>query len=265
MSNTCTRARVHHHKYISTNSTVYDDESTTATPTELVFIDQHEQPSYIQIYHLDDENLATNDVGAARVDQIMNNDAVTQMVASTGHLDETTDSNECQEDVVESELEKVNYKKSAASRQQSSVVVPTLPNVEEIFKILSQKIAKYCQVLSDLTNCEVFYKAQLPLNNPTPTELQLLNSKKKYNYKPKNTRNKNVRSLYWGTNKMLHQFTHEEGVRYEKANSDSLIKINQRSLSNGINNLIEEILNDQSLNLHQNNSSDDEAIKTGNN
>ena len=26
---------------------------------------------------------------------------------------------------------------------------------------------RYCQILADLTNCEVFYKAQLPLNSNT--------------------------------------------------------------------------------------------------
>lgn len=45
----------------------------------------------------------------------------------------------------------------------SSSIVPTLTNVDEIFHLLSQKIAKYCQILADLTNCEVFYKVLNPL------------------------------------------------------------------------------------------------------
>ena len=47
----------------------------------------------------------------------------------------------------------------------SSSIVPTLTNVDEIFHLLSQKIAKYCQILADLTNCEVFYKVSICIND----------------------------------------------------------------------------------------------------
>lgn len=63
-----------------------------------------------------------------------------------------------------------NYIQSSTPKRKSSMqqrgnsqiapssIVPTLTNVDEIFHLLSQKIAKYCQILADLTNCEVFYK-----------------------------------------------------------------------------------------------------------
>ena len=48
--------------------------------------------------------------------------------------------------------------KGGQQQTSPSPIVPTLTNVDEIFHLLSQKIAKYCQILADLTNCEVFYK-----------------------------------------------------------------------------------------------------------
>jgi hypothetical protein len=48
--------------------------------------------------------------------------------------------------------------------------VPTINNVNQIFQLISLKIAKYCQALTDLTNCEVFYKAELPLETTKSTE-----------------------------------------------------------------------------------------------
>ena len=51
------------------------------------------------------------------------------------------------------------------------------------------------------------------------------------------------RSLYWGTHQMLFQYSHNQGLKYDKTGGDSLIKINQRSISNDVTNLIEEILN----------------------
>jgi hypothetical protein len=122
-----------------------------------------------------------------------------------------------------------------------SNIVPTMSNVEDIFQLLSQKIAKYCQILTDLTNCEVFYKAQLHVNDPKAAAAPPPKSNSKY--KPKNVVNKNVRSLYWGTHQMLFQHSHGDGLKYEKSNGDSLIKIGHRSLSNDINSLIEELLN----------------------
>jgi hypothetical protein len=143
-----------------------------------------------------------------------------------------------------------------------SNIVPTMSNVEDIFQLLSQKIAKYCQILTDLTNCEVFYKAQLHISDAktavgaaaaAATPPPKTNNSK---YKPKNVVNKNVRSLYWGTHKMLFQHSHGHGLKYEKSNGDSLIKIGHRSLSNDINSLIEELLNmneptgEPSMHLH---------------
>jgi hypothetical protein len=88
-------------------------------------------------------------------------------------------------------------------------------NTDEIFQILSQKIAKYCQVLSDLTNCEVFFKSNL-----------------------------NQRSLYWGTYKMMFNYTHQ-GLQYDR--NESLIKISGRSISNDVNNIVDELLNADNL------------------
>ncbi len=42
---------------------------------------------------------------------------------------------------------------------------------------------------------------------------------------------------------MLFQYSHNHGLKYDKSGGDSLIKINQRSISNDVTNLIEEILN----------------------
>lgn len=42
---------------------------------------------------------------------------------------------------------------------------------------------------------------------------------------------------------MLFQYSHNQGLKYDKSGGDSLIKINQRSISNDVTNLIEEILN----------------------
>lgn len=42
---------------------------------------------------------------------------------------------------------------------------------------------------------------------------------------------------------MLFQYSHDQGLKYDKSGGDSLIKINQRSISNDVTNLIEEILN----------------------
>ena len=50
------------------------------------------------------------------------------------------------------------------------------------------------------------------------------------------------RSLYWGTHQMLFRFSHEQGIRFDKSAGDSLIKLNQRSISTDVNSLIEEIL-----------------------
>ena len=42
---------------------------------------------------------------------------------------------------------------------------------------------------------------------------------------------------------MLFQFSHDQGIKYNKQSGDSLIKLNNRSISTDINQLIEEILN----------------------
>ena len=101
----------------------------------------------------------------------------------------------------------------------------TPTNADEIFQILSQKIAKYCQILSDLTNCEVFFKSNL----------------------------NNNRSLYWGTYKMMFNYTHQ-GLQYDR--NDSLIKISGRSLSSDIANIVEELLNVESLDSSNNKTID---------
>ena len=134
---------------------------------------------------------------------------------------------------------------SSSSNYQPASIVPTLSNVDEIFQLLSHKIAKYCQVLADLTNCEAFFKAQLPLSSTTTNILNSNNNKKQ------NIARLNKRSVYWGTHKMLFQHSHNQGLKYDKQGGDSLIKITQRSLSNDVNNLIEEILNEPNLNLKQ--------------
>jgi hypothetical protein len=124
-----------------------------------------------------------------------------------------------------------------------NTIVPAISNGEEVFQLLSHKIAKYCQILSDLTNCEVFYKAQLPLNSSNNNNNA--GNKTSYSkYKPKKIVNKNIKSLYWGTHKMLFEFSHGNGIKYERINGDSLIKIGNRSLSSDINSLIEELLNE---------------------
>lgn len=85
-------------------------------------------------------------------------------------------------------------------------------NTEEIFQLLSQKIAKYCQILSDLTSSDVFFKSSL-----------------------------NQRSFYWGTYKMVFTYTHH-GLQYDR-NTESLLKINDRSLTSDIDCIVDELLN----------------------
>ena len=103
---------------------------------------------------------------------------------------------------------------SGKKRKNGTNYTPS--NADEIFQILSQKIAKYCQILSDLTNCEVFFKSSL----------------------------NNNRSLYWGTYKMMFNYSHQ-GLQHDR--NDSLIKISGRSLSNDISNIVEELLNVETL------------------
>jgi hypothetical protein len=102
-------------------------------------------------------------------------------------------------------------KESEEITSNGNSIKTTHTNADEIFQILSQKISKYCQILSDLTNCEVFFKSNL-----------------------------NSRSLYWGTYKMMFNYSHQ-GLQYDR--NDSLIKISGRSLSNDISNIVEELLN----------------------
>ena len=123
----------------------------------------------------------------------------------------------------------------------TSLIVPDLKNVEEIFQLLSQKIAKYCQVLADLTNCEVFYKAQLP-DVPKPPEP---NKRKKSTYVKRNKRLNDGRTLYWGTYRMLFEYSHNQGIIFDK-DRDCLIKINRSHMTH-LNHLIEEILKDPQI------------------
>ena len=153
------------------------------------------------------------------------------------------------------EMENRSYLNKLSNRiyKNNHSAVPALSNVDDIFEVLSTKIAKYCQVLADLTNCEVFFKAQLPQNltNFAAHSLSSFNcdqssdkdeSKKKINL--------NKRSVYWGTHHMLFQHSHNQGLKYDKSAGDSLIKIAQRSFPNDVNNLIDEVLNGDPLGAH---------------
>lgn len=80
----------------------------------------------------------------------------------------------------------------------------------------------------------------MPGNNSNQPQGSLQKSRNLVN----NTRK---RSLYWGTHQMLFQYSHNQGLKYDKSGGDSLIKINQRSISNDVTNLIEEILNAPNL------------------
>ena len=177
---------------------------------------------------------------------------------------------------------------SSSSSSSSLPIVPTMSNVDEIFHLVSQKIATYCQVLADLTNCEVFYKAQLSaapssVKETAPHSHQPRNANGKSSSSSSNqskaatTKKNNAscnssvpngngnkqhhkqqqqqqqqqrRSLYWGTHQMLFDYSHNQGLRYDKT-ADSLIRIDQRSLTNDVHDLIEEILNEPGLNLQQ--------------
>ncbi len=133
-------------------------------------------------------------------------------------------------------------------RHPNNLIVPTLNNVDDIFEILSNKIAKYCQVLADLTNCEVFFKAQLPqpLNKTTTNVLTSYNhsdlQNQKYNSENNGQLNLIKRSVYWGTNKMLFAHSHSQGLRFDKKVGDSLIKIMHHSFLNDADDLVDEIL-----------------------
>jgi hypothetical protein len=125
------------------------------------------------------------------------------------------------------------------------LIVPTLNHVDDIFEILSNKIAKYCQVLADLTNCEVFFKAQLPQllsrtnTNVLTSHLDLQTQK----YNAENGQLNSIkRSVYWGTNKMLFAHSHSQGIRFDKNVGDSLIKIMHHSFLNDADDLVDEIL-----------------------
>ena len=166
----------------------------------------------------------------------LNNDRLNRIVNESNQLQvyNLNDDDQVHHDSSSSESNDETYDRI---RKFSLPVVPTPSNVDDIFQLLSQKIAKYCQILSDLTNCEVFYKAQLPITNQN-------DATKPTRYLRKNERlNKQHRSLYWGTHQMIFEYSHNNGIRYDKAGGDSLIKLNQRSFSNNVNDLIEEILN----------------------
>ena len=143
---------------------------------------------------------------------------------------------------------------SEIRQENSSVIVPTISKVDDIFEILTNKIAKYCQVLSDLTNCEVFFKAQLPqqLSKATSSVLHSYNfdqsnSKKQKNVEENDQLNIIKRSVYWGTHRMLFHHSHSQGIRYDKNAGDSLIKLIAHSFSNNADDLVEEILEGEPL------------------
>lgn len=200
-------------------------------PSPVIYIDKNNQEHHnIQIYQFSDEDPHQDQQVLLIMDQ-----------------EETINSNQ-----------NAHFDSNLKKQASPSNTVPALSNVDEIFQLLSQKIAKYCQVLADLTNCEVFYKAQLPL-----PQINEANSgqKPKSKYKQK-TKNPQIRSLYWGTHQMLFQYSHNQGLKYDKSQGDSLIKINQRSLSSDVTNLIEEILNEPSLTLKQSKLASSKAKKT---
>ncbi len=143
---------------------------------------------------------------------------------------------------------------SEIRQENTSVIVPTISKVDEIFEILTNKIAKYCQVLSDLTNCEVFFKAQLPqqLSKATSSVLHSynfdqFNLKKQKNVEENDQLNIIKRSVYWGTHRMLFHHSHSQGIRYDKNAGDSLIKLITHSFSNNADDLVEEILEGEPL------------------
>lgn len=120
-----------------------------------------------------------------------------------------------------------------SSKNEISSIVPNLSNVDEIFQFLSQKIAKYCQILADLTNSEVFFKTQLLSN------YDMIPYEKKSNGKSN--------SLYWGTTNMLFKYSHGKGLTFD--DGDCLIRVNRNSFSNDINFLVEDIFNEPNLEL----------------
>lgn len=239
----------------SNNEFVYLDEkqlmqqhhsSSTTSDSEMAVT-----TAGIQIYQFDDALAHHHHVVAstAGTTLTMSADQPEQMILI---VNEDTIENNGNSVEVETTTTSQELDSEPVQKGPNTVAVPSLSNVEEIFQLLSQKIAKYCQVLADLTNCEVFYKAQMPVNvngNSDSAANRATAIKKPSKYKPKTVRNKHMRSLYWGTHQMLFQFSHDQGIKYDRANGDSLIKINQRSLSSDVNSLIEEILNEPALNL----------------
>lgn len=145
--------------------------------------------------------------------------------------------------------------------------VPKLANDEQVFESLCKKIAKYCQLLSKLTSCEVFYKAELTLSSQSGVNQSAADNSddlaavsaaatlgsssrtRPKRYQPKKARNPNVRSLYWGTDRLVRDFTHDRGIRFERLNGDSLISIEPAlaiSVEN-IESIIDEIVNGPAL------------------
>ena len=202
----------------------------------LIYLDKSPKPPEpeIQIYQFTDHTPAT--LNENEVVLILGNDQIEQI--NSNLYTSLTETNNTITSSVTSKKYRAASNLNKPQLTSSSPVVPAITNVDEIFQLLSHKIAKYCQILSDLTNCEVFYKAQLPLNNEAQTANTKSASKRNLNKK---------KSLYWGTHQMLFQYSHNQGIKYDKNGGDSLIKINQRSISNDVTNLIEEILNAPSL------------------
>lgn len=142
--------------------------------------------------------------------------------------------------------------------------VPKLANDEQIFEHLCKKIAKYCQLLSKLTNCDAFFKAELALesvdletashgkqrrgaeaHSTTTSSRGLEASRTRPMPRCKKMRPYvNMRSLYWGTNRLLHDYTHEPGIRFERSNGDALIYVERDLLANveNIQAIIDEIV-----------------------
>jgi hypothetical protein len=267
----------HHHHHLDSSSEIDHSVSAPQLPAQssvILIVNEDGTTSTAAIKTLSDENtgpcLMVNDEhdDSHRLvsknnthEEVTGNEGLTHSPqshnpyksASSNH-NEGEAEDAADEEEEEQQHEQVNPNKYRQFVSASSSIVPTMTNVEDVFLLLSQKIAKYCQILTDLTNCEVFYKAQLPISeqkSPATTTTavgqqlteQTEAKRSSSAYKPKNVVNKNIRSLYWGTHKMLFQHSHGDGLKYEKRNGDSLIKIANRSLSNDITSLIEELLN----------------------
>lgn len=208
------------------------DQLSTTTPITQEIIEEEEENNKIQIPKIVIQPQATTTTTSKkRVASISDTDSLIQNgnEAKYPRHDSTTATSDT---YTYQDLDQELRAAAQAQQQQQSqnVIVANMvqnlqpiqnhsminSNADEIYQLLSQRIAKYCQVLADLTNCEVFFKSTL-----------------------------NQRSLYWGTYKMMFNYTHQ-GLQYDR--NEALIKISSRSLSADVNNIVEELLGAEQLN-----------------